>query len=396
MNGMRKVVIVGACRTPIGVMGGGLSTVPAVSLGAAAIREAIRRAGIEPGQVEEVFMGNAIQAGNRPNPARQAAIFAGIPVETPATTVNVLCGSGLHSVNLAAKMVALGDRDVVIAGGFENMSKAPYLVQNGRYGYRMGPGTLEDSMLYDALTDAFYDYHMGITAENVADQWKITREEMDEFAAWSQQKCQRAREEGRFKEEIVPVEVPGKKGTKILVSEDEGPRQGVTKESISGLKPAFRKDGAVTAANASGINDGAAAVVLMSEEKAAELGIEPMAEWLWGDLAGVDPRIMGVGPVAATKRVLGKLGLEIGQMDLIEANEAFAAQSVAVARELQFPMDRVNVNGGAIALGHPLGASGARILVTLLYEMKRRGANMGLATLCIGGGMGCSAVVRRK
>lgn len=391
---MNKVVIVSACRTAIGTMGGALSTVPAVQLGATVIKEAINRAGIQPSQVEEVFMGNAIQAGNRPNPARQATLYAGLPIEVPATSLNVLCGSGLHCVNVAAKMVALGDRDIVVAGGFENMSQAPYLVKNGRFGYRMGAGSLEDSMLYDALNDAFYDYHMGVTAENIAEQWKLTREELDEFSAWSQQKCEKARAEGKFKDEIVPVEVKTKKGT-VLVTEDEGPRNGVTKESISKLRPAFKKDGIVTAANSSGINDGAAAVVLMSEQKAKELGITPMAEWVYGDIAGVDPRIMGIGPVAATKKVFAKTGMKVEDLDLIEANEAFAAQSLAVARELNFDMNKVNVNGGAIALGHPLGGSGARILVTLLYEMQRRDAKSGLATLCIGGGMGCATVVKR-
>lgn len=391
---MNKVVIVSACRTAIGTMGGALSTVPAVQLGAAVIKEAINRAGIKPDQVEEVFMGNAIQAGNRPNPARQAALYAGLPIEVPATSLNVLCGSGLHCVNVAAKMVALGDRDIVVAGGFENMSEAPYLVKKGRFGYRMGAGSLEDAMLYDALNDAFYDYHMGVTAENIAEQWKLTREELDEFSAWSQQKCEKARAEGKFKDEIVPVEVKTKKGT-VLVTEDEGPRNGVTAESISKLRPAFKKDGVVTAANSSGINDGAAAVVLMSEQKAKELGITPMAEWVYGDIAGVDPRIMGIGPVAATKKVFAKTGMKVEDLDLIEANEAFAAQSLAVARELHFDMDKVNVNGGAIALGHPLGGSGARILVTLLYEMQRRDAKKGLATLCIGGGMGCATVVKR-
>ena len=391
---MNKVVIVSACRTAIGTMGGALSTVPAVQLGAAVIKEAINRAGIKPDQVEEVFMGNAIQAGNRPNPARQAALYAGLPIEVPATSLNVLCGSGLHCVNVAAKMVALGDRDIVVAGGFENMSEAPYLVKKGRFGYRMGAGSLEDAMLYDALNDAFYDYHMGVTAENIAEQWKLTREELDEFSAWSQQKCEKARAEGKFKDEIVPVEVKTKKGT-VLVTEDDGPRNGVTAESISKLRPAFKKDGVVTAANSSGINDGAAAVVLMSEQKAKELGITPMAEWVYGDIAGVDPRIMGIGPVAATKKVFAKTGMKVEDLDLIEANEAFAAQSLAVARELHFDMDKVNVNGGAIALGHPLGGSGARILVTLLYEMQRRDAKKGLATLCIGGGMGCATVVKR-
>lgn len=392
---MEKVVIVSACRTPIGTMGGALSSVPAVRLGAIAIREAISRAGLKPEQVEEVFMGNALQAGNRPNPARQASIYAGIPVETPATSVNVLCGSGLHSVNLAAKMIALGDKDIVVAGGFENMSASPYLVNNGRYGYRMGAGSLEDAMLYDALNDAFYDYHMGITAENVAEIWKVSREDMDEFAASSQQKCQKAIEGGRFQEEIVPVEVKGKKGT-VLVTKDEGPRVGVTAESISGLRPVFKENGTVTAANSSGINDGAAALVLMSERKALELGIAPMASWIYGDLAGVDPKVMGIAPIRATMKALKRAGWMLDDLDLIELNEAFAAQSLAVARELNLNMEKVNVNGGAIALGHPLGASGARILVTLLYEMERRDVRKGLATLCIGGGMGCAALVEQE
>lgn len=392
---MNKVVIAGACRTAIGTMGGALSSVPAVNLGAAVIKEAIHRAGIQPEQVEEVYMGNALQAGNRPNPARQAAIFAGLPVEVTATTINVLCGSGLHSINLAAKMIAMGDKDIAVAGGFENMSQAPYLVKNGRYGYRMGAGKLEDAMLYDALEDAFYDYHMGVTAENVAKRFKLSRKELDEFAAWSQKKCEVAQAEGRFRDEIVPVEVKTKKGV-VMVKDDEGPRKGVTAESIQGLRPAFEKDGVVTAANSSGINDGAAAVVLMSEKKARELGILPMAYWIYGDLAGVDPQIMGIGPIAATKRVFNKTGITVEDLDLIEANEAFAAQSLAVARELHFDMDKVNVNGGAIALGHPLGGSGARIFVTLLYEMMKRDVRTGLATLCIGGGMGCAAIIKRK
>ena len=391
---MEKVVIVSACRTPIGKMGGALSSVAAVQLGAIVIKEAIRRAGIRPDDVEEVFMGNAIQAGNKPNPARQAGMFAGLPVEVPETSVNVLCGSGLHAVNIAAKMIAVGDKEICVAGGFENMSQAPYLVKNGRYGYRLGAGKLEDSMLYDALVDAFYDYHMGITAENVADRWGITRKELDAFAAQSQNRCEKAVEEGKFVEEIVPVEVKTKKST-VTVSEDEGWRKGVTAEGLAGLKPAFKKNGVVTAANSSGINDGAAALVLMSAKKAEELGIKPMAEWVWGDLAGVQPEIMGVGPIEATKKVLKRTGWTIGDIDLVEANEAFAAQTLAVARDLGLDMEKTNVNGGAIALGHPLGCSGARILVTLLYEMKRRDAKKGLATLCIGGGMGCAAVVKR-
>ena len=284
---MNKVVIAGACRTAIGTMGGALSSVPAVNLGAAVIKEAIHRAGIQPEQVEEVYMGNALQAGNRPNPARQAAIFAGLPVEVTATTINVLCGSGLHSINLAAKMIAMGDKDIAVAGGFENMSQAPYLIKNGRYGYRMGAGKLEDAMLYDALEDAFYDYHMGVTAENVAKRFKLSRKELDEFAAWSQRKCEVAQAEGRFRDEIVPVEVKTKKGV-VMVKDDEGPRKGVTAESIQGLGPAFEKDGVVTAANSSGINDGAAAVVLMSEKKARELGILPMAYWRFGRCGSAD------------------------------------------------------------------------------------------------------------
>lgn len=391
----RKVVLAGGCRTAIGVMGGALSTVPAVVLGTIVIKEAMNRAGITPDMVDEVYMGCVIQAGQGQNVARQAAVNAGIPVEVPATTINVLCGSGLHCVNLAAKLIASGDADIIIAGGTENMSRAPYLVQQGRFGYRMGNAPLEDSLLKDALTDAFHGYHMGMTAENICEQWGLTREQLDEFAANSQQKCEAAMNEGRFKEEIVPVEVKTKKGS-VIVDTDEGPRKGVTSEGLAKLKPAFKKDGGmVTAGNASGINDGAAAIIVMSEEKAKELGITPMATWIAGELAGVDPSIMGIGPVAATKKVLNKTGMQIGDFDLIEANEAFAAQSVAVGHDLGFDLDKLNVNGGAIALGHPVGCSGCRILVTLLYEMQKRDVKTGLATLCVGGGMGCAAVVKR-
>ena len=389
---MNKVVIVSACRTPIGVMGGALSTVSASELGAVVIKEAVRRAGIEPSAVEEVFFGNALQAGGGPNVARQAAIGAGLPVETTATTINILCASGLQSVNLAAKEIAGGFADVIVAGGTENMSMAPYLVMKGRFGYRMGNATLEDSMLHDALVDPFYNYHMGVTAENVAEQWGITREQLDEFALSSQQKAAAAQENGEFDEEIVPVEVKGKKGS-VMVTKDEGPRPQTTSEGLAKLRPAFIKDGKVTAGNASGINDGAAALVLMSEEKAKELGVEPMAYWCGGDLGGVDPSIMGVGPIYATQKVMKRLGLTIDDFDLYEANEAFAAQSLAVARDLHFDPAKLNVKGGAIALGHPLGCSGARILTTLLYAMKERKAGRGLATLCIGGGMGCATVV---
>ena len=390
----RKVVLAGACRTAIGVMGGQFANTSAVELGTIVIKEALKRAGVSPDQVDEVYMGNVIQAGNGQNPARQAAVYAGIPDEVPATTINVLCGSGLHCVNLAAKLIAAGDADIIVAGGMENMTMAPYMLRNGRYGYRMGNATIEDAMIKDGLTDAFHNYHMGITAENICEQWGLTREELDEFAAWSQNKCEKAMAEGKFKDEIVPVEVKKKKET-ILVDTDEGPRKGITKEGLAKLRPAFKKDGMVTAGNASGINDGAAALIVMSEEKAKELGVTPMATWIGGELAGCDPAIMGIGPVYSTRKVMKKLGMEIGDFDLIEANEAFAAQSVAVGKDLGFDLSKLNVNGGAIALGHPVGCSGARILVSLLYEMQKEDVHTGLATLCVGGGMGCSAVVKR-
>lgn len=390
----RKVVLAGACRTAIGVMGGQFANTSAVELGTIVIKEALKRAGVSPDQVDEVYMGNVIQAGNGQNPARQAAVYAGIPNEVPATTINVLCGSGLHCVNLAAKLIAAGDADIIVAGGMENMTMAPYMLRNGRYGYRMGNATIEDAMIKDGLTDAFHNYHMGITAENICEQWGLTREELDEFAAWSQNKCEKAMAEGKFKDDIVPVEVKKKKET-ILVDTDEGPRKGITKEGLAKLRPAFKKDGMVTAGNASGINDGAAALIVMSEEKAKELGVTPMATWIGGELAGCDPAIMGIGPVYSTRKVMKKLGMEIGDFDLIEANEAFAAQSVAVGKDLGFDLSKLNVNGGAIALGHPVGCSGARILVSLLYEMQKEDVHTGLATLCVGGGMGCSAVVKR-
>ena len=388
----RKVVLAGACRTAIGTMGGTLSNTPAPDLGTVVIKEALKRAGVAPEMVDEVYMGCVIQAGLGQNPARQAAVNAGIPVEVPATTINVLCGSGLHCVNLAAKLIANGEADIIVAGGMENMSKAPYLLYNARFGYRMGAAMMDDALLRDALHDAFGGYHMGITAENIAEEWGLTRQQLDEFAAWSQNKCEKARAEGKFKDEIVPVEVKKKKET-ILFDTDEGPRDGVTVESLSKLRPAFKEGGKVTAGNASGINDGAAAIIVMSEEKAKELGVTPMATWIGGELAGVEPRIMGIGPVASTRKVMEKKGYKIEDFDLIEANEAFAAQSVAVGHHLGFDMDKLNVNGSAIALGHPVGASGCRILVTLLYEMQRRHAKKGLATLCVGGGMGCSAIV---
>lgn len=390
----KKVVLAGACRTAIGKMGGALSNTPAPELGAIVIKEALNRAGVAPEAVDQVLMGCVIQAGQGQNVARQASIKAGLPIEVPAVTLNVVCGSGLNCVNTAAAMIMAGEADIVVAGGMENMSMAPYALKNARYGYRMGNAPMVDTMVNDALWDAFNDYHMGITAENVCEKYGITREELDEFSANSQQKAEKAIADGKFKDEIVPVPVKVKKET-VMFDTDEGPRPGTTAESLARLKPAFKKDGIVTAGNASGINDGAAAIVVMSEEKAKELGVTPMATWVAGALGGVDPSIMGVGPVASTKKVLAKTGMSIDDFDLIEANEAFAAQSIAVGRDLGFNLDKLNVNGGAIALGHPVGASGCRILVTLLHEMQKRDAKTGLATLCIGGGMGCSAIVKR-
>ena len=391
---MKKIVIASACRTAIGKFGGSLANVPAAELGSIVIKEALNRANVKPEQVDHVYMGCVIQAGLGQNVARQASLKAGLPIETPAVTVNVVCGSGLNCVNMAAQMIEAGDADIVVAGGMENMDMAPFAMMKGRYGYRMGNATLVDTMVNDALWDAFNNYHMGITAENVAEQWHLTREMLDEFSANSQQKCEKAMAEGKFKDEIVPVEVKGKKGS-VIVDTDEGPRPGTTVETLARLKPAFKKDGIVTAGNASGINDGAAAIVVMSEEKAKELGVKPMATWVGGALGGVDPSIMGVGPVAAVNKLMKKLDMKVADMDLIEANEAFAAQSLAVGHDLEFDPAKLNVNGGAIALGHPVGASGCRILVTLLHEMQRRDAKTGLATLCIGGGMGCATVVKR-
>ena len=390
----KKIVLAGACRTAIGKMGGGLSTTPAVELGALVIKEALQRAGVKPEQVDHVYMGNVLQAALGQNPARQAALKAGLPYTSTAVTVNIVCGSGLNCVNMAAQMIEAGDADIVVAGGMENMSMAPYALTKARFGYRMNNATMIDTMVNDGLWDAFNDYHMGITAENVAEKYGITREQLDEFAANSQQKAVAAQASGAFDEEIVSVEVKSKKGT-VVFNKDEGPREGTTAESLSKLKPAFKKDGIVTAGNSSGINDGAAAVVVMSEEKAKELGVKPMAVWIGGALGGVDPAIMGVGPVEASTRLFKKTGLGVQDLDLIESNEAFAAQSVAVAGDLKFDMSKVNVNGGAIALGHPIGASGCRILVTLLYAMKHKNAKRGLATLCIGGGQGCATIVEQ-
>ena len=391
----KKVVIAGACRTAIGTMGGSLSAVPAVDLGAIVIKEALNRAGVAADQVDQVYMGCVIQAGLGQNVARQSTIKAGLPIEVPAVTVNVVCGSGLNCVNMAAQMIQAGDADIVVAGGMENMSMAPYAMPQARFGYRMNNGTLVDTMVNDALWDAFNQYHMIQTADNIAEQWGLTREELDAFAVNSQNKCEAARAKGAFDDEIVPVMVKQKKEM-VEFKVDEGPRAGATVEGIAKLR-SINKDGYVTAANASGINDGAAAVVVMSEEKAKELGVTPMATFVAGALGGVDPSIMGIGPVASTNKVMAKTGYKIEDFDIIEANEAFAAQSIAVGRDLGIDVERqLNPNGGAIALGHPVGASGARILVTLLHEMKKAGAKKGLATLCIGGGMGCSTIVEME
>lgn len=395
INMTKKVVLAGACRTAIGKMGGALSNTPAAELGSIVIKEALNRAGVKPEQVDEVLMGCVIQAAQGQNVARQASIKAGLPIEVPAVTLNVVCGSGLNCVNQAAAMIMAGQADIVVAGGMENMSMAPYAMTKARFGYRMNNATIVDTMVNDALTDAFNHYHMMITAENICDRWNLTREELDEFSANSQQKTEKAMAEHKFDDEIVPVPVKVKKQI-VEFKVDEGPRPGTTVETLAKLRCCSGKEGGmVTAGNASGINDGAAAIVVMSEEKAKELGVTPMATWVQGALAGVEPEIMGIGPVAATRKVMERTGLTVDDMDLIEANEAFAAQSVAVAKELGFDMSKVNVNGGAVALGHPVGASGCRILVTLLHEMQKRDAKKGLATLCIGGGMGCATIVER-
>lgn len=394
---MREAVIVGSCRTAIGSYGGTLKGTTARKLGSVCIKEALKRAGADPALVEEVIMGNVLQGGLGQNVARQMTIDAGIPKEVPAFTLNKVCGSGLRAVSLAAQIIRAGDADVIVAGGTESMSQAGYVAPNMRWGARMNNTVLIDEMVNDGLTDAFYNYHMGITAENVAEQWGLTREDLDSFALRSQQKAEAAVRSGRFRDEIVPVEIPQRKGDPVVFDTDEYPKFGTTMEKLAGLKPAFKKDGGlVTAGNASGLNDCASAVVVMSPEKAAELGIRPLFRIISYASAGVDPRIMGVGPVPACRKAMEKAGLTIGDIDLIEANEAFAAQSVAVARELGFDMDKVNVNGGAIALGHPIGASGARILVTLMYEMEKRPeARRGMATLCIGGGMGTTLIVEK-
>jgi len=393
---MRNVVIVSAVRTAIGSFGGTLKDVSAVKLGETAASEAIRRANITPGQLDEVIIGNVLGAGLGQNIARQISVAAGAGYETPAMTLNKVCGSGLRAVTLAAQIISLGDADIVLAGGTENMSQAPYLMKSARWGTRMGNAEITDYMVNDGLWDVFNDYHMGVTAENIAKQWNITRTEQDEFAIRSQNKAEKATEAGRFNDEIVPVLIPQRKGDPMIFNKDEYIRYGATVDKASSLKPAFSKEnGTVTAANSSGINDGAAMLVLMSEETAKALDVEPMAAIKSYASSGVDPKIMGTGPIGSTKKALEKANWTIEDIELAELNEAFAAQSLAVMRELEIDPDIVNVNGGAIALGHPIGCSGARILVTLLYEMKKQNVHKGLAGLCIGGGMGTSILVER-
>jgi acetyl-CoA C-acetyltransferase len=390
----QEVVIVSAVRTAIGKFIGGLKNVSATELGAVTIKGALEKAGVKPEQVDEVIMGNVLQAGIGQNPARQAQIKSGIPVTSSALTINKVCGSGMKAVHLAMQAILAGDAEIVVAGGMESMSQAPYLLKNARDGFKMGDQKLIDSMISDGLWCAFNDYHMGITGENVAEKYELTREQQDEFAAWSQQKAVEAIETGKFKDEIVSVVIPQRKGDPIVFDTDEVPRKGTTAEKLAKLRPAFKKDGTVTAGNAPGINDGAAALVIMSKQKAGELGLQPLVTIKATANAGVDPSIMGVGPVPAVKKALEKAAIPIEDIDLIEANEAFASQALAVGKELGFKDEILNVNGGAIALGHPIGASGARILVTLIHEMKRRNAKTGLATLCIGGGQAVATIVK--
>ncbi|UOE93084.1 acetyl-CoA C-acetyltransferase [Alkalihalobacillus sp. LMS39] len=390
------VVIVSAVRTPIGNFGGMLKSVSAVQLGTIVIKEVLNRAGVLPEEVDEVIMGNVLQAGLGQNPARQAALLANLPETVPALTINKVCGSGLKAVHLAAQAIVTGDADVVVAGGMENMSQAPYVSMGARDGFRMGHQTIIDSMVHDGLWCATNDYHMGITAENICNQYSLTREEQDEFAAWSQNKAANAVAEGKFKDEIVSVDIPQKKGDLIRFESDEYIKAGTTTEKLAKLRSAFKKEGTVTAGNASGINDGAAAVLVMSRKKAEQLGVTPLATIKANASAAINPSVMGLGPVPATKKALEKAGVKLDELDLIEANEAFAAQAIAVAKELQFSKEILNVNGGAIALGHPIGASGARILVTLVHELKRRQQRLGLATLCIGGGQGVATIIERE
>ncbi len=392
---MREVVIVSAVRTAVGTFGGGLRDIPAVELGKIAVAEAVKRANIKPDQVEEVILGCVLTAGQGQNPTRQVLIRAGIPKEIPGTTINKVCASGLKSVMMAAQAIKAGDADTIVAGGMESMSQAPYLLQGARWGYRMNDGPVVDGMIHDGLLDIFNRYHMGITAENVAEKFGISRQDQDALALRSQQNAGRALKEGRFKDEIVPVSIPQKKGNPLIFDTDEHPRPNTTAEALAGLRPAFKKDGTVTAGNASGINDGAAALVVMSAEKAKALGLQPRARIKSYATAGVAPEIMGTGPVPSSQIALKKAGLTVKDLDLVEANEAFAAQAVFVNRTMGWDMEKVNVNGGAVALGHPIGASGARILVTLLYELKKRQSRYGIATLCVGGGMGGALIVER-
>ncbi|MEO8956827.1 MAG: acetyl-CoA C-acetyltransferase [Ktedonobacteraceae bacterium] len=395
MADYQDAVIVSAVRTAIGTYGGGLAEVSAIRLGEICIKAALERADLQPDQVDEVVMGNVLQAGLGQNPARQSAVNAGLPVHIPAMTINRVCGSGLNAVMLAAQAIKLGDAEVVVAGGMENMSRAPYLLDKARFGYRMGNGQLVDEMLEDGLIDAFEHYHMGITAENICSECHLSRKELDEFALESQHRAVHAIESGRFRDEIVPVEVPGKKGSTFFAT-DQQPRPETTAEGLAKLRPAFKPEGGmVTAGNSSGLNDGGAALIVMSRQKAEQLGLKPMATIRSYAVAGVEPRIMGMGPIPSSRLAMKKAGLSLSDIDLIEANEAFAAQSVAVGKELGFDRSKLNVNGGAIALGHPIGASGARILITLLYEMQRRQSHYGLATLCVGGGQGVAMIVER-
>ncbi|CAG8872491.1 Acetyl-CoA acetyltransferase [Pseudomonas fluorescens] len=392
---MQEVVIVAATRTAIGSFQGSLANVSAVDLGAAVIRQLLAQTGLDPAQVDEVIMGQVLTAGAGQNPARQAAIKAGLPFAVPAMTLNKVCGSGLKALHLGAQAIRCGDAEVIIAGGQENMSLANYVMPGARTGLRMGNGQIVDTMISDGLWDAFNDFHMGITAENLAEKYSLSREQQDAFAAASQQKAVAAIEAGRFVAEITPILIPQRKGDPLSFATDEQPRTGTTAESLGKLKPAFKKDGSVTAGNASSLNDGAAAVILMSAEKAKALGLPVLAKIAAYANAGVDPAIMGIGPVSATRRCLDKAGWNIDQLELVEANEAFAAQSLAVAKDLEWDLNKVNVNGGAIALGHPIGASGCRVLVTLLHEMLKRDAKKGLATLCIGGGQGVALALER-
>jgi acetyl-CoA C-acetyltransferase len=393
---MKEVVIIDAVRTPVGSFGGSLTGIPAVELGTIVVKELIKRTGIDPSQVDELIFGCVLQAGQGQNVARQVLIRSGIPQAVPALTINKVCASGLRSVSLAAQTIKAGDADIVIAGGTENMSAAPYAINKARWGARMNDDKLVDIMIHDGLWEIFNNYHMGVTAENVAEQYQLTREDQDALGLMSQQRAEKAIKEGRFKDEIVPVLIPQRKGDPKVFDTDEHPRLGTTQEGLTKLKPAFKKDGTVTAGNASGINDGAAAILVMSADKARELGLKPMVKIVSYASAGVDPKVMGLGPIPATKKALEKAGLTLADIDLIEANEAFAAQTCAVGKDLGFDMDKVNVNGGAIALGHPIGASGARIFTTLLHEMKKRdNVKKGLATLCVGGGMGAAIVVEK-